>query len=95
MSRPEIAGLARAMRSHARRTVERHGRRSYHADVLQVDPLVVDVHGLDLEPLDEDEVTIGEALATRLADAPLTTDDTLVLVEMDDDDFVAVEVLRG
>lgn len=92
-ARPEIRELAGALRRHADRATERRGRGRYEAIVLATSPLRLDVAGLDFE-LDEDDVTIGGALAAHLAVAPLAKDDALVLIETDDGDYDAVEVLR-
>lgn len=95
MSRPEIRNLAGAVRRSARREAERRGTGRYEAVVLDAEPLRVDVLGLDLE-LTDDDITIGNALAAFLDDdGPLEEDDTLVLVETDDGDYTAVDVLRG
>ena len=93
MTRPEIRELAGAMRRHTRRTVRRHGTARVEGVVLAVAPLLVDVAGMDAQ-LDDDDVTIGNALAAHLADVPLEVGDTLVLVEADDGDYDAVDVLR-
>lgn len=51
----------------------------------------VDVHGLDLE-LDEQDVTLGQSVRRYDASVGVQVGDALVLAEVADSDFVAVEV---
>jgi hypothetical protein len=97
VTEPHIKRLAGALTVHTKRSIRRHARSSYHGIVRQVDPLLVDIVGLDGDDLrDADEITIGDALATRLAArGGLEVEDTLTLVEVGDDDYIAVEVLPG
>lgn len=94
MSRPEIVELATAIKGHARRMVERHGRRSVEGIVVSLDPLVVTVDGLD-DDLDENDITFGGALAAHLVDEPLEAGDTLALLEVSPGDYIATDVLPG
>lgn len=93
MARPEIIGLARAMRGSIKREHERRGDGRYFGIVESVDPLLVSVAGLEPGDLDEDDIDFGRALEKLLEVEPLEEEDTLVLIESGDD-FVAVEVLR-
>jgi len=93
MAAPEIRKLAGAMRRSAKREADRRGSGRYEGVVEHVDPLRVDVLGLDGD-LDDDDITIGNALAAHLDDEPLEVDDILVLVEDADGDYTAVEVIR-
>jgi hypothetical protein len=94
MTHPAARQLAGAMRRSARREAERHGTGRYEGVVVDPDPLRVDVLGLDADLTDED-ITIGNALAAHLDDdGPLEVDDVLVLIETEDGDYDAVEVLR-
>lgn len=92
MARPAVQRLARVMRDSHRRSVERHATRSVEAIVRGIDPLELDVAGVD-DVLGEDDVTIGAALERHLDDEPLAEGDTLVLVETEPGDYTAVDVL--
>jgi hypothetical protein len=89
-----IRALAGALRRSNQREAARRGTGRYEAVVLSVEPLRLDPIGLDGD-LDDDDVTIGGALAAHLDDEPLEVDDVLVLIENADHDYNAVEVVRG
>lgn len=91
--RPEIRELAGALRRSVVREHERRGGGRYEAEVLAVAPLRLDPLTLDVE-LDDDDVTLGNALGAHLEDNPLEVGDTLVLLETSPGDYVAVDVLR-
>lgn len=78
--------VAAAIRMGARREHERRGPGRARATVLSTSPLTVDVHGSDLQ-LDSNQVTLARGLAT----AGIAVDDVLILVEVDDDEWVAIE----
>lgn len=80
--------LARGMRHVAARDAERRGTGRYRATVLDTNPLRLDVHGLDLE-LDADDVTLGRSVTSGPA---LEVDDVLVLVEVEEHEYIAVDV---
>ena len=94
MARPEAVALARALKATTAQTVERRSRASYEGIVRALDPLLLDVAGID-EQLTDDDVSIGRALAVHLDTTPLAVGDTLVLVEVAPGDFDAVDVLEG
>lgn len=91
--RPEVRNLAGAMRRAARREHARRGPGRYEGVVQRVSPLLVDVLGIDAD-LDDDDITIGDALAAYLVTTPLAVNDVLVLVETEEGDYDAVDVLR-
>lgn len=93
MSRPEIRELASALRRSVQHEHARRGTGRYEGTVLSVDPLRVDVHGLD-DDLTDDDITIGNVLQAHLDDTPLQEDDTLMLVETEPGDYLALEVIR-
>lgn len=81
--------IAGAMRSAAEREHERRGPGRHRGSVVQVSPLRVDLHGSDLDPLDGDDVTLGKSVT---AAGPLAEGDVLVLIEVEDGEYVAVDV---
>lgn len=88
MSRAAARRIADAMRGAADRSHERRGTGRHRGTVLRVDPLLIDLHGSDLE-LDADDVTIGRSVT---AGGGIAKGDVLILVEVDEDDYVAVDV---
>jgi hypothetical protein len=79
--------IAAAIRRGAAREHERRGPGRRRATVLDTTPLKVDLHGTDLT-LEGDDVALGKTVrATGVA-----VGDVLVLVEVDRDEWVAVDV---
>lgn len=78
------AELAELARSAARREHERRGTGRRRATVLRIDPLLLDLHGSELQ-LDDTDVTVSRAVKSSFA-----VGDVLVLVEVDTDEWVAV-----
>ncbi len=93
MARPEIVALAGALRRSVQREHERRGSGRHEGIVTSVDPLRVDVAGVEPGDLDEDDIDFGRRLELLLVAEPLEEGDTLVLVEAGDD-YLAVDVLR-
>lgn len=80
--------LGRLLAEVAGAAAERRGPAVYRGTVLRVRPLRVDLHGVaDLE-LDADDVRLGKSIDPEV----LAVGDVLVLNEVSDHDFVAVDV---
>jgi hypothetical protein len=88
------ARIARAMRKAARHHAQQAGPGRYLATVVRWeshDDFALDVHGEDLE-LDDDDVTLGQSVRRYDRDVGVAQGDDLVLIEIADDEYVAVEV---
>ena len=84
--------LAGAMRSVARAQSERLGPGRWRATITHwegEDDFECDVHGTDLQ-LDEDDITLGQSV--RGAASSIEVGDTLLLIEVAEGDFTAVDV---
>lgn len=92
MARAEVRALAAAIRKHSHRQAMA-SRRAYYGIVTSVDPLAVDIAGVD-DSLDA-EVAFDETVSLALDAEPLAVGDTLALLEMADDDYIAVGITRG
>lgn len=79
--------LGRLMSEASHAVAERRGASVYRASVLKLSPLRLAVHGVDLE-LDDDDVRLGKSIDV----GELAVGDVLVLNEVGDHDFVAVDV---
>lgn len=78
--------FADAMRLAAERSHERRGTGRYRATVLAVNPLRLDLHGSDLQ------IDSGVTLERRVAADGFEIGDVLILLEVDDGEFVAIGV---
>lgn len=83
----QAARLASAIRLGIERLHERHGLGRRRGTVLSTSPLRVDLHGEDME-LDGQDVTLGRSVASE----GVSEGDVLVLVEVDEGEWVAVDV---
>jgi hypothetical protein len=79
--------MAAAIRHGAARDAERRGTGRHRATVLDTSPLRLDLHGSDLQ-LDNTDVTLGKSVVT----AGFAVNDVLVLIEVDDAEWIAVDV---
>lgn len=84
--------LADAIRGDGRRRAKRENRSRARATVTSVDPLELDLHGSDLV-LDDDDVEFSQDVARYSASEGLDEGDVLVLIEVDEGDWVAVTVV--
>ncbi len=94
MSRAAARIIASAIHGAPKRHAEEQGPGRYRASVKRWDSqsrFVLDLHGQDLE-LDEDDVTLGQSVRRYDAGPKIKVGDVLVLVEIDDGDFSAVDV---
>jgi hypothetical protein len=87
VSRAAARKIADAMRHAAVREHERRGTGRYRGTVLDTSPLRVDLHGTDLE-LDAGDVTLGKSVVA----AGFDVGDVLALIEIDKDEYMAVDV---
>lgn len=86
--------MADAFRAAAERHSERQGPGRWRATVTRwasADDFELDLHGSDLT-LDEQDVTLGQTVRRYDADTGIDEGDALILVELDEGDFVAVDV---
>jgi hypothetical protein len=82
------AKIAAAIRHATRREHERRGTGRRRGTILRTSPLLIDLHGSELQ-LDASDVTLGRSV---LAGPALAVGDVLVLVEVDTAEWVAVDV---
>lgn len=85
--------IARAIDAAPRRHHEEEKVR-YRGELVRwrgEDDFRVDLHGEDLR-LDEDDVTLGQTVRRYNADTGLRRGDALILLELGEGDFVAVDV---
>lgn len=86
--------VARAIKRGAREEREANAPRQYRATILvfnDEDDFSVDLHGEDLT-LDEEDVTLGQTVRRYNAEVGLEADDALILNELGEGDYVAVDV---
>jgi hypothetical protein len=86
--------VAAAIQQAPKRHQEQNGSGRYRATVTRWDSpgaFTVDLHGHDLD-LTDDDVTLGQTVRRYEADVGIKEGDNLVLLELADGDFVAVEV---
>lgn len=81
--------VADAILGGARRQVERQGRSVSRATVTSLDPLRVDLHGVDLE-LDDDDLTMSDDVR-----AGLEVGHVLTLAEVDEGDYEVASARPG
>jgi hypothetical protein len=84
--------LAHAIRRGAQRHDERQGRRVYRGTITSLSPLGVDLLGVDLT-LDEDDLELSADVEAYDTTTGLAVGDVLMLLEVEDGDFVAVAVV--
>jgi hypothetical protein len=83
-----------AIRTGARQDAEERGPGRFRGEVTRwggEDDFVIGLHGEDMD-LDEDDVTLGQSVRTYHRDVGIDVGDTLILVEVGEADFVAVDV---
>src|SRR5687767_13454112 len=83
---------ARALRRHGEWAVTYHGFRPRYAIVRSVDPLIAEVTDSELV-LDEDDLLLSQGVKQLVASDALQVGDTLLVDLMNDDDFIARDVL--
>ena len=84
--------LAGAIRHGARRHHEHVGPRMYRATIISLDPLGVDLLGVDLN-LDDQDIEMSTTVETYDQAIGLQLGDVLMLNEVQDGDFVAIAVV--
>lgn len=94
MSAPHARRLSAGLRAAIAAHTERAGTGRYRATVTawnsQTD-FELDVHGVDLV-LDEQDVNLGQTVRAYDAITPIDVGDALILVQVGEGDYVAVEV---
>lgn len=85
--RPAARKVAQSMRRAAAREHERRGTGRYRGTILDTSPLRIDLHGTDLQ-LEADDVTLGKSVVA----AGFDVGDVLALIEIDKDEYMAVDV---
>jgi hypothetical protein len=92
--RTAARAIARAVKEGSRTGHDDYGGGRYRATVtrwVSQSDFRLDVHGEDLE-LDEDDVNLGQSVRRYDAGPGIDVGDSLILIEVGEDDFVAVEV---
>lgn len=86
--------VADAIRRAGARSAERDRRGTARATVLSWTPLLLDLHGADLQ-LDDDDVEIGQDVRRYHASEGIQAGDVLVVTEVDEGDWIATSVVSG
>lgn len=88
----EIGKAARAIRRHQTRQHEYLERDGLYAEVAQADPLILKPHGTSLV-LTEDALEPTQRVKQHIKDHGLSTDDTVLVLQMPNDDWVVLDVV--
>lgn len=87
--------IAGAIQGAPKKHAEKQGSGRYRGQITSwrnESDFKVDLHGVDLPLLDEDDITLGQSVRKYHATTGLEVGDVLVLMELSEDDFVAVDV---
>jgi hypothetical protein len=92
--RAAIKDAASAIRSHVHDVHQVRDRSIHYCSVQQLTPLVLRLYDTGLELREEDDdLTISQTIRRYDADVGLTVDDTITAVQMNDHEWLAIDVI--
>lgn len=93
MARPGVQRAAKAAREQARRVSHAGARHPHFADVLDIDPLVVEPHDIDVTLVEGDSLTLSQWVRAYDLQHGIDVDDTVIVQRMANDEWIAVDVI--
>jgi hypothetical protein len=93
VARPGVARAAQAAREQARRVSRSEDRHPHFADVLEVDPLVVEPHDIDVRLVEGTSLTLSQWVRAYDLQHVIDVDDTVIVQRMANDEWLAVDVI--